>query len=183
MTDTTLTNMTKIMFHDEYINLSMIPVVDMSSDIADLTNRNFRTEYEWANLDISNLPFELNIDSSLDLSIEMIISDFTLTANIDTGDNAIYGITSKVTDIKRGDYILIKNDVYSEIFKITSVNISGNSYSVTRPFQHYEFLASDDSIKAYWCKRIFFQPILLNYGEHLINYPVLFNLAVKYLNI
>lgn len=135
------------------------------------------------NIDISNLPFQVNIDATTDLSTEMILSDFTLTHSISTGDNIIYGITGSITDIKHGDYILIKNAVYSEIFKVTGVNVSENSFIVSRPYTKYEFLTADDTVKVFWNKRIFFQPIMLNFGENLVNYPVLFNLEVKYLNI
>lgn len=106
-----------------------------------------------------------------------------MTQNINTGSNAIYGITSRITDVRKGDYILIKNDVYSEIFRVTSINIGNNSYSVDRPYTKYEFLSSDDSIKAYLNKPIFFQPIILNFGENSVNYPILFMFEIKYLNI
>jgi len=141
--------MVKTLFHDEYITLALIPSVDISSDVEDLTVRNFRTTYEWINLDISNLPFELDIDSTLDLAGDMLISDFTLTQNVNTGSSVIYALTSLVTDIKNGDYMLLKNDVYSEIFKVVGVNISQNSYTVERPYQKKEFLVADSSIQAY----------------------------------
>lgn len=132
---------------------------------------------------MSNYPFQINLDSTLDLTNLMIMDDFTLTHSINTGDTVIYGITSHNTDIKKGDYILIKNDVWSEIFQITAINLSTDSYTVSRPFTHYEFLESDSSVKVYWNRRVFFQPILLNNGQNLVNYPILFNVEVKYLNI
>jgi hypothetical protein len=175
--------MPKVLFHDEYISTQNIPTVLLADDITTEALRNFRSTYEWTNIDISNTPFNIDLDTTQDFLIDMLMSDFTLTSNIDTGSNSIHFITSNVTDIKKGDYILIKNDVYNEIFKITDINISQNTYSVSREYKKYEFLSSDDTIKAYWCKRIMFQPILLTFGEHLVNYPVLFNLHVKYLNI
>lgn len=175
--------MPKIMFHDQYVTLGMIPAVYISSDITQEELRSFRTVYEWANIDISNYPFKLDIDSTFDLTQQMYVSDFTLTYNLNSSDTVLWGVTSKVTDIKKGDWMLLKNDVWSEIFQVLDVNVSQNSYSISRPFKHYEFLSSDDSVKLYWNKRIFMQPILLNFGENLINYPVLFNLEVKYLNI
>lgn len=45
-TDDTLSNMAKVIFHDELISLAMIPSVDLSSDITDTNLRNFRTTYE-----------------------------------------------------------------------------------------------------------------------------------------
>lgn len=100
-------------------------------------------------LDISNMSFQLNIDSTLDLTMEMILNDFTLITNFNSGDNALWGKTSKVTDIKPGDYLLIKNAVYSEVIQITNVNLSQNSYGVNRPFTHYDFLQSDSTIQVY----------------------------------
>lgn len=181
--DDTLSNMTKVLFHDDMISLAMIPSVDMSSDITDTTERNFRTTYEWANIDMSNYPFQIELDSTLDLTNLMMISDFTLTHSIDTGDNVIYGETSINTDIKKGDFLLIKNDVWSEIFQITDMNLGVGSQNVSRPFRKYEFLSSDPSIKVYLNRKILFQPILLNSGDNLVNYPMLFNMEVKYLNI
>lgn len=149
LTDETFVSMVKTMFHDDLISLALIPSVDISSDIEDLTVRNFRNTYNWVDLDISNLPFVIDIDSTIDLTGTMYVNDFTLSQNINTGDSVIYGYTSMITDIKVGDYILIKNDVYYEIFKILGVNISENSYSVERPYQKKEFLTSDDSVKLY----------------------------------
>ena len=74
-TDSTYTRTAKVLFHDENIALNLIPDVDQSSDITVAENRNFRTLYEWANLDISNLPFLIDIDSTLDLTGEMLLSD------------------------------------------------------------------------------------------------------------
>jgi hypothetical protein len=149
LTDQTFVGMVKTLFHDQYISLASIPAVDLSSDIEDLTVRNFRNTYNWFDLDISNLPFTMEIDTTIDLTGKMYVDDFTLTQNINTGDSVIYGYTSMVTDIVSGDYLLIKNDVYYEIVKVVTVNIAQNSYTVERPYQKREFLTSDDSVKLY----------------------------------
>ena len=182
-TDATLWMMPKVMFHDQYISLGTIPVVDISTDITNPDLRTFRTIYEWANIDISNDPFRIDIDATWDLTQQMYVSDFTMTHNLNTSDNVLFGVTSKVTDIKKGDWLLIKNAVYSEIVQVLDINVAQNSYSISRPFKKYEFLMSDDTIKLYWNKRVYLQPILLNFGQNRVNYPVLFNLEVKYLNI
>lgn len=182
-TDSTLSQMPKILFHDERISLAMIPAVDMYSDITDTVLRNFRSTYEWASVDMSNYPFQINLDSTLDLTNLMVVGDFTMTASLDTGDGVLYANTVRSTDIKKGDYILLKNDVWSEIMMVTDINLSAGSYTVSRPFKKYEFLSSDQSVKAYINRKILFQPILLNVGDNLVNYPVLFNVEVKYLNI
>lgn len=182
-TDSSFSTMTKILFHDDQISLAMIPDVNLSSDITDTTSRNFRSTYAWANIDMSNYPFQMELDTTLDLTNLMLLSDFTLTHSIDTGDNVIYGQTAHNTEIKKGDFLLVKNDVWSEIFQITDMNLGAGSWNVTRPFKKYEFLSSDPSIKVYRNRNIFFQPILLNYGDNLVNYPILFNVEVKYLNV
>lgn len=43
--DSSLVNMPKVMFHGEEITLNLIPSVDISSDVTDLTARDFRTTY------------------------------------------------------------------------------------------------------------------------------------------
>jgi hypothetical protein len=112
----------------------------------------------------------------------MLISDFTLTQNINIGDSVIYGLSTKLVNIQKGDYILFLNSVWSEIMQVTSINLSSNSLMVNRPFQQYAFLISDPTVTMFWNDPVYFQPILLNFGENIVNYPVLFQIAVKYLN-
>lgn len=183
MTSSEYSNMVKVLFHDEDISLDQIPNVDFSSDVTDLDDRNFRTLYEWFNLDISSSPFYINIDSTVDLSTVMLIGDFALTNNINTGDSVIYFTTAQFNDIKKGDQIMVKNNVYSEMMRVSSTNPTNHSVAVSRPFTKYEFLSSDSDVKCYFSRILHFQPIVLNDGEHSINYPIQFTMEINYLNL
>jgi len=160
----------KVFFHDQFAT-SFVPP-DPADDVTDQTIRKHTNEGVWMDVDTAPIWFELSpID---DLTNWALISDATLTQNVEYSSTVLYLDTTRFVDFRRGDWIVLRNSVWNEAMRIETINSNNHTLTVYRPFTHQNFLSSDNSVKVFLNMPVYFQSFIFTDGNNSggVNAPV-----------